>query len=45
MAKLKNHETCGVTLSMKNIFGMTPASIYGDDAGRDEPNEIRAPAA
>ena len=39
MAKLKNHETCGVTLSMKNIFGMTPASIYGDDAGRDEPNE------
>ncbi len=39
MAKLKNHETCGVTLSMKNIFGITPASIYGDDAGRDEPNE------
>ena len=39
MAKLKNHETCGVTLSMKNIFGTTPASIYGDDAGRDEPNE------
>ena len=39
MAKLKNHETCGVTLAMKNIFGITPASIYGDDAGRDEPNE------
>ena len=39
MAKLKNHATCGVTLSMKNIFGITPASIYGDDAGRDEPNE------
>lgn len=39
MAKLKNHETCGVTLSMKNCFGMTPASIYGDDAGVDEPNE------
>ena len=38
-AKLKNHATCGVTLSMKNIFGITPASIYGDDAGRDEPNE------
>ena len=33
MAKLKNHETCGVTLSMKNCFGITPASIYGDDAG------------
>ncbi|MCX6636214.1 MAG: DUF362 domain-containing protein [Acidobacteria bacterium] len=39
MAKLKNHETCGVTLAMKNMFGITPASIYGDDAGRDEPNE------
>ncbi|MFN0104184.1 MAG: DUF362 domain-containing protein [Bryobacteraceae bacterium] len=39
MAKLKNHATCGVTLSMKNIFGITPASIYGDDAGRDNPNE------
>lgn len=39
MAKLKNHATCGVTLSMKNCFGMTPASIYGDDAKADEPNE------
>ena len=39
MAKLKNHEICGVTLAMKNMFGITPASIYGDDAGRDEPNE------
>ncbi|MDQ6664263.1 MAG: DUF362 domain-containing protein [Acidobacteriota bacterium] len=39
MAKLKNHETCGVTLSLKNCFGNTPASIYGDDAKADEPNE------
>jgi len=39
MAKLKNHATCGVTLSMKNCFGNTPASIYGDDAGIDDPNE------
>jgi uncharacterized protein (DUF362 family) len=39
MAKLKNHATCGVTLSMKNCFGITPASIYGDDAGANEPNE------
>jgi uncharacterized protein (DUF362 family) len=42
MAKLKNHETCGITLSMKNIFGITPASIYGDDAGVDAPNESPA---
>jgi len=39
MARLKNHATCGVTLSMKNCFGITPISIYGDDAGVDEPNE------
>jgi uncharacterized protein (DUF362 family) len=39
MAKLKNHATCGMTLSMKNMFGTTPSSIYGDDAGIDEPNE------
>jgi len=39
MAKLKNHETCGVTLSLKNCFGNSPASVYGDDAGADEPNE------
>jgi uncharacterized protein (DUF362 family) len=39
MAKLKNHDTCGVTLSLKNCFGTIPASIYGDTAGVDEPNE------
>ena len=39
MAKLKEHETCGITLSCKNVFGTIPASIYGDDAGVDEPNE------
>ncbi len=39
LAKLKQHQTCGVTLSLKNCFGNLPASIYGDDAGRDEPNE------
>lgn len=39
MAKLKEHETVGVTLSMKNCFGITPCSIYGSTAGTDEPNE------
>ncbi len=39
MAKLKNHAICGVTLSMKNLYGCTPASIYGNDAGVEEPNE------
>ncbi len=39
IAKLKNHATCGVTLALKNSFGITPASIYGDDAGEQAPNE------
>jgi uncharacterized protein (DUF362 family) len=39
LAKLKEHETCGVTLAMKNCFGITPSSIYGDDAGEQGPNE------
>ncbi len=39
MAKLKNHDTCGITLAMKNMFGCTPASIYGNDSGVDDPNE------
>jgi len=39
LAKLKEHADCGVTLSLKNCFGIIPASIYGDDAGIDEPNE------
>jgi len=39
IAKLKNHATCGVTLSLKNCFGCLPASIYGDDSGVNQPNE------
>ncbi len=39
LAKLKNHGVCGVTLSMKNLYGCVPLSIYGSDAGVDEPNE------
>ena len=39
MAKLKEHETTGITLSMKNCFGITPCSIYGASAGIDEPDE------
>lgn len=39
LAKLKEHEECGLTLTIKNMFGVPPISIYGDDAGVDEPNE------
>jgi uncharacterized protein (DUF362 family) len=37
IAKLKDHATAGITLSMKNCFGITPCTIYGDGAGVDEP--------
>lgn len=40
LAKLKEHSTAGVTLSMKNCFGMTPCAIYGDGAGVDEPSVL-----
>jgi uncharacterized protein (DUF362 family) len=40
MAKLKDHATAGVTLSMKNCFGITPCTIYGDGAGVDEPTAV-----
>lgn len=37
LAKLKEHRTAGVTLSMKNCFGITPCTIYSDEAPHDEP--------
>lgn len=35
LCKLKQHATAGITLSMKNLFGLTPNSIYGDEAGSE----------
>lgn len=36
LAKLKQHITAGVTLSMKNMFGLTPNALYGEDAGSED---------
>ena len=36
IAKMKEHLTAGVTLSMKNCFGITPCTIYG--SGRRHPS-------
>jgi uncharacterized protein (DUF362 family) len=38
LAKLKEHYTAGITLSMKNCFGITPCTIYGDNSAVDEPS-------
>jgi len=43
LAKLKNHKTAGITLSMKNLFGLPPNSLYGIDAGKETATEHRAP--
>jgi uncharacterized protein (DUF362 family) len=38
LAKLKEHSTAGITGAMKNCFGITPTTIYGQNAGVDEPS-------
>jgi len=35
LGKMKNHACAGVTMTLKNLFGITPTALYGDDA----PNE------
>jgi len=40
LTKLKQHVKAGLTLSMKNIFGMLPLTIYGTNAGIDEPGKL-----
>src|SRR5262249_55164080 len=43
LAKLKNHATAGVTLSMKNNFGITPTALYAQ--GHDNENSTNARVA
>jgi uncharacterized protein (DUF362 family) len=43
LAKLKNHLTAGVTLSMKNLFGLPPNSLYGNEAGKETATGPRFP--
>jgi uncharacterized protein (DUF362 family) len=40
IAKMKEHGAAGVTLSMKNLFGIAPYTIYGMGAGADEPSLV-----
>lgn len=45
MSKLKNHWLAGVTMSLKNNFGITPCSLYGGDcgpSGNEDPKQERA---
>jgi uncharacterized protein (DUF362 family) len=36
LCKMKEHATAGVTLSMKNLFGLPPNSLYGAEVGEDK---------
>ncbi len=38
LGKLKSHVAAGVTMGMKNLIGVPPSSLYGDDL-KDEPDE------
>jgi len=42
LAKLKNHFTAGVTLGMKNNFGVTPIALYGQAAHDEASTNSRA---
>ena len=41
LAKLKNHVTAGVTGAVKNLFGITPTALYGNDAPNERTTENR----
>ncbi len=46
ISKLKNHWIAGVTMSLKNNFGITPCSLYGGDCGpngNEDPKQERGP--
>ena len=38
LTKLKSHVSGGITGGMKNLFGLPPSSLYGDDL-KEEPDE------
>jgi uncharacterized protein (DUF362 family) len=43
LAKMKAHHLCGVTLSMKNLFGLPPGPIYGSPRFASLHSPIRLP--
>ena len=43
LARLKQHGTTGVTLTMKNMFGITPNSMYGGRPGDEDSVAGRGP--
>lgn len=44
VGKMKDHATAGVTMTVKNIFGITPTALYGDDAPNEDSVQARVAA-
>jgi uncharacterized protein (DUF362 family) len=44
LGKMKDHEVAGLTLSVKNLFGITPTALYGDDAPNEQSVQARVQA-
>ena len=42
LAKLKDHAAAGVTMAVKNLFGVPPTSLYGNDAPNERSTSNRA---
>ena len=41
LGKMKDHAVGGVTMSVKNLFGITPTALYGDDAPNEDTVQAR----
>jgi uncharacterized protein (DUF362 family) len=41
LGKLKDHAAAGVTLAVKNLFGITPTALYGEDAPNEDSTQTR----
>lgn len=44
LGKMKNHEEMGVTMSIKNMFGVTPTALYGGRERIFHYGQIQSPA-
>src|SRR5206468_11039532 len=41
LGKMKDHATAGVTMTIKNLFGITPTALYGEDAPNEDTVKAR----
>lgn len=41
LGKMKDHAVAGVTMCTKNLFGITPTALYGDDAPNEDSVQAR----